>query len=104
MDKLNCPEGVQIENGNLMLSSSLPDDIFFSIDSTNVTVDFIPAQDNCANKSYTAVIENQTLNFMINKTDSCFPRVNFQFKVKASFTDNFSELCNIGKLLRSGIT
>ena len=99
MDKLKRPVISQMENGNLMLYSSLPDDIVLSkfIDTINVTVKFEPAQVNCENRSYTAELNNQTLiNFVINRTDSCIPQEPFRVKVKAPFTNNFSELS--GKL------
>ena len=101
VDKLKRPETSQMENGNLMLYSSLPDDIILSkfIDTINVTVKFEPAQVNCENRSYTAELNNQTLNFVINRTDSCIPQESFRVKVKAPFTNNFSELSDtIGKL------
>ena len=97
-----------MENGNLMLYSSLPDDIILSkfIDTINVTVKFEPAPVNCENRSYTAELNNQTkINFVINITDSFIPQEIFRVKVKAPFTNNFSELSNlIGKLLCLCIT
>ena len=109
VDKLKRPVISQMENGNLMIYSSLPDDIVLSkfIHTINVTVKFEPAQVNCENRSYTAELNNQTLNFVINRTDSCIPQESFRVKVKAPFTNNFSELSNlhvIGKLLCLCIT
>ena len=101
VDKLKRPVINKMENGNLILYSSLPDDIILSkfIDTINVTVKFEPAQVNCENRSYTAELNNQTLNFVISITDSCIPQESFQVKVKAPFTNNFSELSDpIGKL------
>ena len=85
-----------------MLYSSLPEGIILPkvIDTINVTVEFEPAPDNCEDRSYTAELNNQTqINFVINRTDSCIPQESFQVKVKAPFTDSFSELSDpIGKL------